>query len=150
MINNPYKRSGALARDMKKVSADVDPQDYAFFKRKFPSGCTGITDKLISTLYKKIIDELRRLDSDPNVPFDLSFYSHSDGYVLLDAVICGIQFGQHAGRTGGSNVSGGVSGIHQEVRVDAVVSTVEKSGDPVRRGKPWRDKEKKVSRTKEG
>lgn len=150
MVDNPYKRSGSIARDMKKVCADVDPHDYAFFKKKFPTGCTGITDKLISTLYKKIIDELRRLDSDPSVTFELSFYSNSDGYVLLDAVLAGIQFGQHVGREIGPDDQRGVDGAGETVRVDAVVGTVEESSDTVGRRKPRRDKKAEVRGTEKG
>lgn len=150
MIDNPYKRTGSVARDMKKVSADVAPQDYAFFKRKFPNGCTGITDKLISTLYKKLIDELRRIDDDPTIPFDICYYSDSPGYVLLDNVLGGIQFGQHAGQQSGPDVERGVGGAREAVRVDAVVGAVAESGDSVRRSKPRRDKKAKSEGTEKG
>lgn len=150
MISNPYKREGTTAAHLKKVSADVDPIDYAFFKRKFPNGCTGITDKLISTLYKKFIDELRRLDSDPSVPFDICFYSDSPGYTLLDSVLEGVQFGQHARRESGPDVSGGASGIHQEVRVDAEQCAVAQGSDQVGRSVARRDKKAKVRGTEKG
>ena len=139
MIDNPYKREGKTKSELKPVVGDVSPLDYAFFKSKFPCGCTGITDKLVSTLYKKFIDELRRIDAQS--PITPSFYVTDPGFALLDDLIA--RFGVHVGSESGRDVERGASGVREEVRSDAVVSAVEES-------RPTGRKRAKKSSEKEG
>lgn len=134
MISNPYKKDGKTKSELKPVVGDVSPLDYAFFKSKFPCGCTGITDKLVSTLYKKFIDELRLIDS--ATPITPSFYVTDPGFVLLDDLVA--RFGVHVGGTGGRDVERGTGGVREEVRSDEVLRPESQSSTTGRkRGKKF-------------
>src|SRR5215831_14716092 len=112
MLQNPY---GDLAEH--KVSCRVDPQDYAYFQSHFPM-LVGKTDKILSTLYKKFIDELRRRNPEPAY-----FIGLDNGFEVLDEIVA--SFGIVERCTTGSVDSGGNAGAQHDQRgTDGVCETV--------------------------
>lgn len=83
-ICNPYSDDGKTWDSCIKVSGRVSPADYAFLKRTFPL-LNGLQDKLVSSLYKILCDELRRINS--TTPIEPGWSLDSDAYAVLADVL---------------------------------------------------------------
>ncbi len=122
-IKNPY------TTDQKDhyVTARVAAEDYFFLKRLFPM-TNGISDKVISILYKKFIDELRKFHAD--TPLEQAWYVESDTYIRVGELLKQFQrcaVGLPSGTERPRDESGTADGLHQTVLSSSVVSPDKKS-----------------------
>ena len=128
MLTNPYNPSGVQWSDNHFVQARVSQEDFFFLKSKFPY-YPGLVDKVISTVYKKVIDELRRIDRE--TPFDTALYIDDASYRILDDVIASLQIVERRSTgdysIGGTSTpqhdAGGTDSVRPEVQRAEVVST---------------------------
>jgi hypothetical protein len=155
MLTNPYNPSGSRWLDNHKISGRISQDDFYWFKGKFPFGCTGIVDKVVANLFKKLIDELRKIDR--TEPFDPAWSVDHASYRILEDVFERLTvmerraFGEYS--VGGPVVtqheSGGVNGVRSEVQPPEVVGPV-KEGKPKtrkrsRKGAKEKEKQRRVS-----
>ena len=89
MLVNPYNPDG-YKDDLQKIAGRVSPEDYSYLRKLFPCG-TGMQDKIVSILFKKLIDELRRLELDPAT--DAAWSVFHPNYLLLHRLLDGCNFG---------------------------------------------------------
>ncbi len=68
-----------------KISARVDPKDFYLLKRLIPY-TEGVIDIITATLFKKFIDELRKLE-----PIDPALYVDDDTYIRVEQVLAEFQ-----------------------------------------------------------
>ena len=137
MINNPYPKDKRGHR----IQARVDPHDYFFLRTKFAYGCPGITDKIVATLFKRLIDELKRIDS--ITPLEPAVFTTDVGYVVLDQVFECLAFVERravGGTDSGGDpttqhVDGGTVGVRETVRGASKQRTKSKGGVKRRRTK---------------
>jgi|SRR6516164_11083051 hypothetical protein len=124
MFNNPYPKE----RRLKCILARVDAQDYVFVTRRFY--LAGMQDKILSNLFKKFVDELKRLHNIEPIEGGLS-----DPFPVLEDIFNRLVFVDRcaAGSTNsGGNSSPqhderGVGGLHKAV-LDAKVECPESKG----------------------
>lgn len=81
MPTNPYNPHGTQWSDNRLVQGRVSQEDFFWLKSKFPHS-HKLIDQLVSTLFKKVIDELRKIDRE--TPFGPSFY-------LTESIIGSVQ-----------------------------------------------------------
>lgn len=114
-IPNPYNPNGDDRwNDNHKVVARVSQDDYFFLKKRFPM-LTGLTDKVVSTIYKKLIDELRRIDS--VTPIEPAWAITDPSYLVLRGVLerCSFGVSDSGGDAGAQHAERRTDGIHQTV-----------------------------------
>ena len=149
MLQNPYNPSGVHWADNHLVQGRVSQEDFFFLKRKFPY-YPGLVDKVISTLFKKVLDELRKIDSE--VPFDTALYIDDASYKVLDDVIerlqvverCSVGEDSVGGPITPQDDTGGTDSVHSEVQRAEVVSAVEKGRAKTRKRSRKSTKKKEV------
>lgn len=115
------------------VTSRVGSDDFVFLKKLFPM-TTGLTDKIISTLFKKFIDELRIAAA--NEQLEPAWYVESPTYRSINEFLERFQrctFGLAAGSESPRDDAGAVDSIHQTVLSPEVVSTNTKSKSKSRR-----------------
>jgi hypothetical protein len=137
MLSNPYPDENKHF-----VTARVGSEDYFFLKRLFPM-TTGLTDKIISTLYKKFVDELRKLCIEQ--PLEQAWYVESPTHVVVGQLIAEFQrcpTGRSSGQESARDVAGGTDGIHQTVQRPKVERTDAK-GSTKGRGRSKKETNKK-------
>lgn len=98
MLTNPYN-PGGHSEDLLKIAGRVSPEDFFYFKKLFPIG-TGMQDKIISNLFKKLIDELRRRNLDPTT--DAAWSVYHPNYLLLTRLLDGVTFPDDGEPDGGN------------------------------------------------
>lgn len=96
-ISNPYPDPIPGAKNH-KVCADVSHPDYYFIKNRFQF-LTGLTDKVLSTLYKKLIDELRAIDTQLIAEgykdgLEPAWYIGNPAYDVLESMLNTTTFGE--------------------------------------------------------
>jgi hypothetical protein len=121
MLTNPYNPLGIQWQDNHMVVGRVGQEDFFFLKRKFPY-YPGLTDKLISNLYKAFIDELRRRDRETHI--ETALYIDDPSFRIIDDIVSKLSFverstvGEHSvgGDAAAQHDSGGTHGVHPEVQ----------------------------------
>lgn len=129
MLQNPYNPLGIQWQENHLVQGRVSQDDFFFLKQKFPY-YPGLIDKIISTLFKKVIDELRKRDQEQRV--ETALYIDDPSYRILDEIVTGVErrsTGSDSARGGSTtqHVSGGTDSIHPEVQRPESQHTNEKS-----------------------
>lgn len=109
--------------------------DFLFLKRLLPY-VDGLSHILLSILLKKLIDELRRIDSVHKL--EPTLYIGDPTEQLIESVLNGITFGP-SGYESGSDGQRESGELCEEVRVDAVVGT-EPQSSVEKRGRKSRSK----------
>lgn len=107
-------------------------------------------DKIMATLFKKLIDELRRIDSE--TPIETAWCVDHDSYQILDDVIAKFQFVERRSTgedsVGGAvvtqHVTGGTNDVHPEVQRPEVVSTDKEGRTKTRKRSRKGSKKKEV------
>lgn len=123
----------------------VPPTERQFLKRLLPY-VDGLNHIILSNLFKKFIDELRRIDSISTLQPTL--YPGDPTHVLIESVLDGITF-RPVGRESGGNVERAASGVCEEVRTVAEQRTESQGGITQRRRNSRRkDGEEKDKRAK--
>ena len=114
MITNPYPHA-APGDQNHKVTARVSVHDYQFIKKLFPM-TVGLSDKVISNLYKKLIDELRRIHSES--PLEAAWELNHSTHTVLATLLgnCSFRASSPGGTPGSPNDTRGVGGLHQPVQ----------------------------------
>lgn len=84
------------------VCGRVGQEDFFFLKQKYPF-YPGLLDKLVSTLYKAVIDELRRRDSETRI--ETALFIDDPSHRILDDVVA--RFTSLARSSVGDNSAGG-------------------------------------------
>jgi hypothetical protein len=123
-FSNPYPKPapGATAHE---VVGKVSHADYYFLKQRLPM-VVGLTDKIISTLYKSFIDELRSIES--TTPIEPGWYVDSDTHKLIASVLYGISFtGRAVGQAPARDDERGTGSVHQGHGGEAIVGADEES-----------------------
>jgi hypothetical protein len=152
MLSNPYNPSGAQWSENHLVQGRVSQEDFAFLKGKFPFN-NGLIDKIVAISFKKIIDELRKIDS--TLRLDTALYVDDASYAVLDDIISRLQvversaIGSVSGderRNPTQHVTGGVSSVHSTVQLDASVSTDKKGISSSRKRRSKGTKKKEIQR----
>jgi hypothetical protein len=121
MLNNPYNPLGIQWSENHLIQGRISQEDFFFLKRKYPY-YPGLVDKIVSNLFKKVIDELRKRDSETYI--ETALYIDDDSYRILDDVIASLQvlerraIGEHSagGDSATQYVAGGTDGVHPEVQ----------------------------------
>jgi hypothetical protein len=145
VIKNPYHTDKITWKELQEVKGYVSPNDVAFLKTKFP-WLVGGTDKLISNLYKKLIDELRRIDS--ITPIEPAWTIDHPSHDILAGVIERCSFGKPVGQASPRDEQRGVGGVREEVRSDEKLGP-DTEGRTPKRGRKSRSG-KKEENGKEG
>lgn len=65
MLVSPYANDLVPGTPLHKVAGRVSQEDYHYFKSLFPLQI-GLTDRMIATLFKTVVDELRRVSPEPS------------------------------------------------------------------------------------
>ena len=130
-------------QEHQKICGRVDPQDFRFLKRLVPY-TFGISDIVVSQLFKKFIDELRKLDRD--TPFGPTLHVGDGNYLAVERILdqCNF-FGGHSGQESRPDGERGADGIRETMRASA-----EQRPDETRSVKGRNGKGKKTKGTKEG
>src|SRR5204862_1715119 len=103
MLTNPYPDENKHF-----VTARVGAEDYFYLKRLLPM-TVGMTDKILSTLYKKFVDELRKLE-----PLEQAWYVESPTHAVVDRLLNEFQrcpAGRVVGQESPRDDARGVDGI---------------------------------------
>jgi hypothetical protein len=151
MLTNPYNPSGVQWESNHTVQARVSQEDFYFLKRKFPY-YPGLVDKVISTIYKKVLDELRRIDLE--TPFDTALYIDDESYNVLDDVITRLQVMERrtigddsvGGAVAAQHDAGGIDSIHPEVQRPEIERPVKEGRTKTRKRRPKGSKKKEIQR----
>lgn len=115
------------------VTSRVGSDDFVFLKKLFPM-TTGLTDKIISILFKKFIDELRILAE--NEQLEPAWYVESPTYRSLEQFLERFQrcsFGLAVGSESPRDVTGRADQLHKALLSPEVVSPNKKSNSKGRR-----------------
>jgi len=88
-LSNPYKLPRGNNSSLLDLHCQIGPEDWVYFKQLFPAR-NGVQDKILSTLFKKLIDELRRRNVDPHT--HVGWHVDDPIYTLLDTILDGFQF----------------------------------------------------------
>lgn len=132
MLKNPYKTPG-VTRDpeLHLMTTHVSHDDYWFFKKRFCSAAIG--DKLLSNLFKTLIDELRYVDS--NTPLEPAWHPEHPNYELLESFFARLRQHRDATRSDGPrHDERPTSGVHQENEPHAQQRTESESSTSLRIG----------------
>lgn len=132
MLKSPYKH---LGENRQTLPCRVDPVDAAYLRSKFPYGLTGLYDVVLSTLFNKFINELRKRE-----PFDPACFVNDPGYSILADVLDSVFVGRRTvgGRdsteeVGSRNERRGASGIRETVQRSTKQRT---NTTGIRKGRP--------------
>ena len=139
MLTNPYPT--ALPGDQNhKVTARVSAHDYQFLKKLFPM-TVGLSDKVISSLYKKLIDELRRIHAES--PLEAAWELNHPTHAVLTTLLGNCSFGASSlgGTSSASDDTGGTGSLHQPVQ-RAPRERTNTKGSPRKRGSNPRSNKK--------
>lgn len=128
MLKNPYPPP-LPGSENHKLYTRVAPEDYFWLRRRLPY-TIALTDKILAILYKKFIDELRRIDA--SEPFEPAICIDDPTYDRILTVLSGCSFGQPVGEVGARDDQRGTSSLHPEVRDTQVERPDEKSSPKVR------------------
>lgn len=150
-LSNPYPPPEPGAKNH-KVCADVSHQDYYFIKNRFQF-LTGLTDKVLSTLYKKLIDELRAIDTQLKSEgykdgLEPAWYIGNPAYDVLESMLNSTSFGErerYLRMLRPRNDGPAASGVREEGGGASVVSADEE-GESRERGDKARRKKKTKSK----
>lgn len=85
-ISNPYRSQLKPGEQAKTILCRIHPTDYYYLKRLFPFPI-GIMDKVLSTLYKKFIDELKLAGLDPNNPDHTAWADNTESVELVESIL---------------------------------------------------------------
>ncbi len=153
MLTNPYNPYRVQQSENHSLHARVGQEDFYFLKQKFPY-YPGLIDKVVSNLFKKVIDELRRRDSETHI--NTALYIDDPSYRILDDVIAGFTcmerrtVGEHSldgqedgGRAAPQHESGSVDRVHPEMQrsPEQQPDTKGRTKTRVRRSKGTKEKE---------
>ncbi len=149
MLSNPYNPLGIQWQDNHLIQGRVSQEDFFFLKQKYPY-YPGLVDKIVSNLFKKVIDELRTRDSQTHI--DTALYIDDPSYRILDEIVAGFTCverrpaGEHSvgGPTPSQHESGGLDGVHPEVQRPAEQQPDTKGRAPSRKRRSKSTKEKEV------
>lgn len=122
MITNPYNPLGIQWQDNHLINARVGQEDFFFLKQKFPY-YPGLIDKLVSNLFKKTIDELRRRDQEQRI--ETALYIDDPSYRILDDIIGSLSFGVERRSVGEYSVGGPTPTQHVTRTVDSIRSEMQ-------------------------
>lgn len=148
MLKDPYPAS--LPRH--KILGRVLTDDWHFLKRLFPQQ-VGLQDRVISILFKALLDELRRIHA--ITPLEQAWYVDSESYVVLERVLGNVNFerrvqgaaiGEPAGQASPRYDADGTGGVREEVRGAEEQRPVPQSRPQVRSPKPRRRGKKSTSK----
>lgn len=81
MPKEPYD----LSLDRIKINARVPVTEHYYLRRRFPAH--GIYQTLLATLYKNVIDELKRIESELGRPLEQAWYIDSPTHAILDNIV---------------------------------------------------------------
>lgn len=128
MQKNPYNPLGIQWEDCHVIQCRVSQEDFFFLKHRYPYP-NGVFDRLLSNLYKKVIDELRKRDQEQRI--ETALYIDDTSWQILDDVVASLQIverraiGEYS--SGGTSAtqfqSGGTDSLHPEVQRPAVERT---------------------------
>lgn len=134
MPDNPYHVQLRPGEQKKQILCRIHPADYYYLKRLFPMK-VGIMDKLLSTLYKKFIDELKLAGLDPNNPDHIAWEANSPTYATVESILSEFRrctAGRPAGQERPGHDGRGVLRVGLTYGDDASVSTDEEGSTSVR------------------
>lgn len=109
-FSNPYPKPppGSTRHE---VTGFVSHEDYFFLKQRLPM-VVGLTDKIISTLYQKFINELRSIDA--ATPIEPGWFVGSDTHILISSVLNATSFsGRIIGQASPRDEQRGAGPVHQ-------------------------------------
>lgn len=148
MQTNPYNPLGIQWEDCHVIQCRVSQEDFFFLKHRFPYP-NGVFDRVLSNLYKKLIDELRRRDQTKRI--ETALFIDDASWRVLDDVVASFQvmergtIGEHS--SGGDSatqfVSRGTDSIHPEVQRPAEQRTNEEGRPKTRKRSPKGTKKSK-------
>lgn len=147
MLQNPYNPLGIQWQENHVIHGRVSQEDFFFLKQKFPY-YPGLVDKIVSNLFKKVIDELRERDRQTHI--DTALYIDDPSYRILDAIVTGLSIMERrptgndsaGGDSATQYVTGGVDGIHTEVQRPTVERTDKESRSKTRKRRRQSTKKK--------
>ncbi len=151
MLTNPYNPYRVQQSENHSLHARVSQDDFYFLKQKFPY-YPGLIDKIVSNLFKKLIDELRKRDREIHI--ETALYIDDPTYRILDDVIAGFQIverrtvGEHSvgGPTPPQHDAGGSNSVHPEMQRPAEQQSDTKGRAKTRKRRPASSKEKEIQR----
>lgn len=145
-MKNPYTNGTDVPHhELHKVTARVHINDYRYVKRLFGGAVTGLSDKIISNLYKKLVDELRTYGFDPDISEHIAWHTEHPNHTVIDRIVAGISFARLSGEYTGHPSGGDVGRTAGELR-EEVQRPEEQRADtesPAREGKRGRARRKK-------
>jgi hypothetical protein len=130
------------------IQARVGLEDYDFFIQKFAYGLTGKRDIVLAILFKKLIDELRRIDRES--PLEPAFYRDHANYVVLEDALARLTFVERRAvgvdSVGGAAPTqydtGGTDRVRAAVQPAPIVKSVKKGRAATRKRSSKGSKEK--------
>lgn len=148
---NPYNPTGERWEDNHTVQCRVSQEDFFFIKQRFPF-YNGLFDKILASLYKLLLDELRKIDSE--TPIETALYVGDPSYQTLAATLTRIQIVERRSigepSSGGSpsprNDERGTRSVRATVQPNAEQRTDEKGDTPPRKRNRKNTKKKEVQR----
>lgn len=114
MLKNPYQEK----ERSHFITSRVSSEDYNFVKNIFPM-TVGLTDKLVSTLYKKFVDELRTLNSNTPGGLERAWFVECSTHAVVDLLLAEFQrqpTGQSVGHASPRDVGGGTGELRETVQ----------------------------------
>jgi hypothetical protein len=116
-VKNPYTNGTDVPHhELHKVTARVHINDYRYVKRLFGGAVTGLSDKIISNLYKKLVDELRTYGFDPDISEHIAWHTEHPNHTVIDRIVAGISFARLSGEYTGHPSGGDVGRTASELR----------------------------------
>lgn len=134
---NPYGRSTTIGK--KYIQCRIGLDDFVFFHKCFSYGKWGITDIVFSILFKRLIDELRRIDSENEL--EAGWYIDHPNYAILSDILDRFQVVERrpvgvdsaGGATPAQHDAGRIDGFRAEVQPIKKQRTVKKGSDKTRK-----------------
>lgn len=136
-LSNPYydKSKNVSYSDLHKLTSAVSEEDFHFLKRRFPA--ENLSDRVISNLFKLLINELRIVDA--TNPIESAWYIDSASWDVLRSVIQRLETGRPVRDASARAESGATDGVCETLCDTPLVSPDEKGRPKVRKS---RDKSK--------
>lgn len=108
-LSNPYydKSKPVSYADLHKLTSAVSEEDFHFLKRRFPA--ENLSDRVISNLFKLLINELRIIDA--TTPIESAWYIDSPSWDVLRSVIQRLETGRPVGDASARTESGTTDGV---------------------------------------
>jgi hypothetical protein len=123
MLQNPYNPLGIQWQNNHLIQGRVSQEDFFFLKQKYPY-YPGLVDKIVTNLFKKVIDELRKRDSETRI--ETALYIDDPSYRILDDIISGLEVMERR-TTGEHSVGGDITSQHDSRGVDGVHPTMQRT-----------------------